>query len=135
MITIRWLVVGKYATIDRETADVSIFGAMAGIAPVGLPAVFPGLAVVADLKREQGDPPTIGITLRILTNGAEQFVQPVAVDFQDKFLCHVAVNIQNALVTEPGSMTFELSGPGIEARTFDLEVHVPQPLASPVTGT
>lgn len=129
---ITWVIVAKDSVIDRDTGELSLFGIIPGLVPIGLPLFIPQVAVAAYIRRAKGEPETVQATLTIYLQGNELFKMPVNVDFQGRMGSYIVSTLRGLLVSEPGTLIFEYSATGIATQTCEVDVDAPFPTAKPI---
>lgn len=88
--------------IDAMNNQVSIIDVFEGLKSQSFPIILPSVTFLFYLRREDGDPPTKDLSLKLSVDGTETLKVPVNIDFQQGNTTRTIIGFDGFVIPKAG---------------------------------
>ncbi len=115
MPDVRLLVACRQVLVDTFSNAASAIGILDSLTLASVPAVLPGLMVLAVLEKRNGDEDTFPANVTVRLNGAVLASSPGSVSFAGQRMARIVADLGNLVLATHGELRFSLETPREES--------------------
>ena len=117
------LICAQSVITDKTTNQVSIFNIVEYLTSNLFPFQIPVLALFISLEREEVDPLSVFLSLRILIDEIQLFNHPIQVSFIEGDLRNnTTINLQGLLINKSGTLNFLIEYNNVVLKSYSFSI-------------